>query len=198
MHLSRTWCLFHSHWLWSVQWLRLWARWIMSAVYSWMETTILSTRWVPWSLLGCRKILSASFGVHAFHFPHLQNVTGAVMAQTVPQAAELAVLMVTVTLRQGIVTATDGGLLTSVRVKLQVRTTILAEFTFSTHTFFCAKLMNQLYSWLQTLFNVSILLGARYMEVATVWCQHIWHHWLQCCSDMEDHSWPTKWHPAVL
>ena len=56
------------------------------------------------------------------------------MAQTVPQAVELVVLMVTVTFRQGIVTATDGGLLTSVTVKLPVRRTILAEFTFSAHT----------------------------------------------------------------
>ena len=55
------------------------------------------------------------------------------MAQTVPQAVELAVLLVTVTFRQGIVTARDGGLVTNVTGKSLVRTTILAELTFGAH-----------------------------------------------------------------
>ena len=55
------------------------------------------------------------------------------MVQTVPQAAELVVLMATVTIRQDTVTVRHGGLVTNVIVKLLVRTTILAELTFSAH-----------------------------------------------------------------
>ena len=62
------------------------------------------------------------------------------MVQTVPQAVELAVLVATVTLRQDTVTVRHGGLVTSVTVKLLVRTTMLAEFTFSAHTLFLQNL----------------------------------------------------------
>ena len=46
--------------------------------------------------------------------------------------------------------------------------------------------------------NVFMLHGTRCLEAATICGQHIWHHWLQCCRDMEDHCWSAKWYPAVL
>ena len=54
--------------------------------------------------------------------------------------------MMTVTLRQDTVTARDGELPTSVTAKLPIIMEYLAEFTFSTHTEFFVKLMNQFYS----------------------------------------------------
>ena len=50
------------------------------------------------------------------------------MGQTVPQAVELAALMVTVTLKRDTVSARDGGLVTSVTLKFLVRINILPEF----------------------------------------------------------------------